>query len=165
LVALICFDAPVCPVLVDTLEKACAGLGVSCHKGGTYICIEGPAFSTKAESNLYRAWGMDLIGMTSLQEAKLAREAEICYAVLAMVTDYDCWHADHEAVTVNQVLEYLSRNVENSRRILLQAVRAVPTARGCACASAMAHAVLTDPKKIPTKTKKKFALLVGKYIK
>jgi 5'-methylthioadenosine phosphorylase len=127
--------------------------------------MEGPAFSTKAESNLYRSWGMDIIGMTSLQEAKLAREAEICYAVLAMVTDYDCWHPGHDAVTVTQVLDYLSRNVENSQKIVRQAVRSLPEARSCKCASALAHAILTDRKKIPAATKKKLALLVGKYLK
>ena len=165
LVAHISFDTPVCPVLVDALERACAELGVRHHKGGTYVCIEGPAFSTKAESNLYRSWGMDVIGMTSLQEAKLAREAEICYATLAMVTDYDCWHAEHEAVTVNQVLEYLSRNVENSQKIVLRALRCLPPDRKCRCGSAVAHAILTDPKKVPPKTRKKLALLVGKYLK
>ena len=127
--------------------------------------MEGPAFSTKAESNLYRSWGMDVIGMTSLQEAKLAREAEICYAVLAMVTDYDCWHPDHAAVTVTQVLDYLSRNVENSQTIVRRAVALLPEARSCKCASALAHAILTDRKKIPAATKKKLALLVGKYLK
>jgi len=164
LVAHISFDTPVCPVLVEVLEQGCAGLGVRCHKGGTYVCMEGPAFSTKAESNLYRSWGMDVIGMTSLQEAKLAREAEICYATLAMVTDYDCWHPEHEAVTVNQVLEYLSRNVENSQKIVLRALRSLPPDRKCRCGSALAHAILTDRKKIPPKTKKKLALLVGKYL-
>ena len=165
LVAHISFDAPVCPTVVDVLEKACADLGVRCHKGGTYVCMEGPAFSTKAESNVYRSWGMDLIGMTSLQEAKLAREAEICYATLAMVTDYDCWHPDHDAVTVNQIVEYLSRNIENSKKILLQAVRSLPRERTCKCGSALEHALFTDPKKIPPQTKKKLALLVGKHLK
>jgi 5'-methylthioadenosine phosphorylase len=165
LVVHISFDTPVCPGLVEVLEQACAEQGVRCHNGGTYVCMEGPAFSTKAESNLYRAWGMDVIGMTSLQEAKLAREAEICYATLAMVTDYDCWHPEHEAVTVKQVLGYLSRNVENSQKILLQALRSLPADRKCRCGSALAHAILTDRKKIPPKTRKKLALLVGKYLK
>ena len=165
LVAHIGFDSPVCPTVLDTLAEACAGSGVAHHKGGTYLCMEGPAFSTKAESNLYRSWGMDIIGMTSLPEAKLAREAEICYAVLAMVTDYDCWHPDRDAVTVTQVLDYLSRNVENSQKIVRHAVRSLPEARNCQCASALAHAILTDHKKIPSATKKKLALLVGKYLK
>jgi 5'-methylthioadenosine phosphorylase len=165
LVAHISFDTPVCPTIVDVLEKACAGLGVRCHKGGTYVCMEGPAFSTKAESNLYRSWGMDVIGMTSLQEAKLAREAEICYATLAMVTDYDCWHPEHDAVTVDQILDYLDRNVENSQKILVRAVRSLPKERACKCGSALAHALITDRKKIPPQTRKKLALLVGKYLK
>jgi len=165
LVAHIGFDTPVCGVIVEALAKACADAGVTFHKGGAYLCMEGPAFSTKAESNLYRSWGMDLIGMTSLQEAKLAREAEICYAVLAMVTDYDCWHPDHDAVTVTQVLDYLSRNVENSQKILRCAVRLLPETRSCPCASALAHAILTDRKKIPAATRKKLALLVGKYLR
>jgi 5'-methylthioadenosine phosphorylase len=165
LVAHIAFDTPVCPAVVDTLDKACSALGLRCHKGGTYVCMEGPAFSTQAESNLYRSWGMDVIGMTSLQEAKLAREAEICYATLAMVTDYDCWHPDHDAVTVKQILDYLSRNVENSQKILRQAVRSLPGERSCKCASALAHAIITDRKKIPAAAKKKLALLVGKYLK
>ncbi|MGA3325252.1 MAG: S-methyl-5'-thioadenosine phosphorylase [Terriglobia bacterium] len=165
LVAHVGFDTPVCSTVVDALAEACAGSGVAFHKGGTYLCMEGPAFSTKAESNLYRSWGMDIIGMTSLQEAKLAREAEICYAVLAMVTDYDCWHPEHDAVTVTQVLDYLSRNVENSQKIVRRAVRSLPEARNCPCVSALAHAILTDRNKIPAAAKKKLALLVGKYLK
>jgi 5'-methylthioadenosine phosphorylase len=165
LVAHIGFDTPVCPTVVDALDKACAALELRCHQGGTYVCMEGPAFSTQAESNLYRSWGLDVIGMTSLQEAKLAREAEICYATLAMVTDYDCWHPDHDAVTVKQILDYLSRNVENSQKILRQAVRSLPAERNCKCASALAHAIITDRKKISAATKKKLALLVGKYLK
>ena len=165
LVAHISFDTPVCPTLVEGLAESCAGLNVPFHKGGTYLCMEGPAFSTLAESNLYRSWGMDVIGMTSLQEAKLAREAEICYAVLAMVTDYDCWHPGHDAVTVTQVLDYLARNVENSQNIVRGAVRQLPEARDCKCASALAHAILTDRKKIPVATKKKLNLLVGKYLR
>jgi 5'-methylthioadenosine phosphorylase len=165
LVAHIAFDAPVCPTVVEALGEASTGLGLPCHKGATYVCMEGPAFSTLAESNLYRSWGMDVIGMTSLQEAKLAREAEICYATLAMVTDYDCWHPNHAAVTVKQILDYLERNVENSQKIVRRAVRALPAERNCQCASALAHAIITDRKKIPAATRKKLALLVGKYLK
>jgi len=165
LVAHISFDAPVCPTVVDVLAGACKDVGVRCHKGGTYLCMEGPAFSTQAESNVYRSWGMDLIGMTSLPEAKLAREAEICYATLAMVTDYDCWHPEHDAVTVNAVLEYLTRNVENSQKILLKAIRAMPRQRNCKCAAALAHAILTDRQRISPRTRKKLSLLVGKYLK
>ena len=165
LVAHVGFDTPVCPVVAGVLAESCTSSGVPFHKGGTYLCMEGPAFSTRAESNLYRSWGMDVIGMTSLQEAKLAREAEICYAVLAMVTDYDCWHPDHDAVTVSQVLDYLSWNVENSQKIVRHAVRSLPEGRNCRCASALAHAIITDRKKIPAATRKKLALLVGKYLK
>ena len=165
LVAHISFDTPVCPAVVEALAGACKDVGVRCHMGGTYICMEGPAFSTKAESNVYRSWGMDLIGMTSLPEAKLAREAEICYATLAMVTDYDCWHPQHDAVTVNVVLEYLTHNVENSQRILLQAVRSMPQERNCKCASALAHAILTDRRRISPRARKRLSLLVGKYLK
>jgi 5'-methylthioadenosine phosphorylase len=165
LVAHISFDAPVCPTVVDVLAGACKDVGVRCHTGGTYLCMEGPAFSTQAESNVYRSWGMDLIGMTSLPEAKLAREAEICYATLAMVTDYDCWHPEHDAVTVNLVLEYLTHNVENCQKILLKAIRSMPQERNCKCSSALAHAILTDRRRISPRAKKKLSLLVGKYIK
>ncbi len=165
IVAHIGFDTPVCPTVVETLATACDAAGATVHKGGTYLCMEGPAFSTKAESNLYRSWGMDVIGMTALQEAKLAREAEICYGLLAMVTDYDCWHPGHDAVTITQVLDYLSRNVENSQKIVRQTVLSLPAERNCKCASALAHAILSDRKKIPAAAKKKLALLVGKYLK
>ncbi len=165
LVAHVGFADPVCPVEVEVLARACAASGVRCHRGGTYVCMEGPAFSTKAESNLYRAWGMDVIGMTNLQEAKLAREAEICYATLAMVTDYDCWHPGHDAVTVAQVIEYLNRNVQNARKIIAAAVRDMPKDRACKCGSALAHALLTDRKKISPQARKKLTLLVGKYLK
>jgi 5'-methylthioadenosine phosphorylase len=165
LVAHISFADPVCPAVVKALRNACDASQVRCYEGGTYLCMEGPAFSTKAESNTYRAWGMDIIGMTNLQEAKLAREAEICYATLAMVTDYDCWHPEHAVVTVSQVVEYLTRNVENARKIIRAAVRELPKERSCKCGSALAHAILTDRKKIPARTRKKLALLVGKYLK
>jgi len=165
LVAHIGFSDPVCAVVQDTLAVACVQSGVSYYRGGTYVCMEGPAFSTKAESNTYRAWGMDLIGMTNLQEAKLAREAEICYATLAMVTDYDCWHPGHDAVTVNQVIEYLNRNVENAQKIIRAAVRDLPRERTCTCGSALAHAILTDRRKISAAARKRLDLLVGKYLK
>jgi 5'-methylthioadenosine phosphorylase len=165
IVAHISFADPVCPALVETLQKACEDSAVNCHVGGTYLCMEGPAFSTQAESNVYRAWGMDVIGMTNLQEAKLAREAEICYSTLAMVTDYDCWHPGHDAVTVTQVVDYLLRNVEHAQKIIRAAVRALPRDRSCKCGSALAHAILTDRKKISPRIKKKLALLVGKYLK
>jgi 5'-methylthioadenosine phosphorylase len=165
IVAHISFADPVCPVLVDVLRQACAASGVHCHQGGTYICMQGPAFSTKAESATYRAWGMDVVGMTNLQEAKLAREAEICYATLAMVTDYDCWHPGHDAVTVEQIIDYLTRNAQNAQKIIRAAVRQIPKERSCKCGSALAHAILTDPKKISPQVRKKLALLVGKYLK
>ncbi len=165
LVAHVSFADPVCPVVVSILAKSCAAAGVRHHEGGTYVCMEGPAFSTKSESNAYRAWGMDLIGMTNLQEAKLAREAEICYATLAMVTDYDCWHPQHEAVSVSEVVENLTRNVENAQEIIRHAVREMPQDRTCKCGSALAHAILTDQKKISRQARKKLALLVKKYLK
>jgi 5'-methylthioadenosine phosphorylase len=165
IVAHVGFSDPMCPAVVDALGKGCADIKVPVHRGGTYVCMEGPAFSTKAESNAYRSWGMDIIGMTNLQEAKLAREAEICYATLAMVTDYDCWHPDHEAVTVNQIIDYLNRNVENAQEILRTAIRHLPKQRDCRCKSALAHAILTDRRKIPPQAKKRLSLLIGKYLK
>ena len=165
IVAHVGFSDPMCPAVVDALGKGCKAAEVTVHQGGTYVCMEGPAFSTKAESNLYRSWGMDLIGMTNLQEAKLAREAEICYATLAMVTDYDCWHPDHEAVTVNQIIDYLNRNVENAQKILRTAVRQLPEQRDCKCGSALGHAIITDRRKISPQARKRLGLLVGKYLK
>lgn len=164
IVAHIGFADPVCPSVQESLAGACLATGVSYSSGGTYLCMEGPAFSTRAESNLYRAWGMDVIGMTNLQEAKLAREAEICYATLAMVTDYDCWHPSHDAVTVKQVIEYLNRNVEHAQKIIRAAVRTLPAGRTCKCGSALAHAILTDRRKIPAAARKRLQLLVGKYL-
>ncbi|HEY6290361.1 MAG TPA: S-methyl-5'-thioadenosine phosphorylase [Terriglobia bacterium] len=164
LVAHIGFADPFCPTVQKMLAGACERSGVNYHLGGTYVCMEGPAFSTKAESNAYRTWGLDLIGMTNLQEAKLAREAEVCYATLAMVTDYDCWHPGHDAVTADQVIDYLNRNVENAQKIIRAAVRTLPRQRTCKCGSALAHAIFTDRKKIPAATRKKLDLLVGKYL-
>ncbi len=165
IVAHISFGDPVCPGVVEVLARTCGGLGLNCHRGGTYVCMEGPAFSTKAESHTYRAWGMDVIGMTNLQEAKLAREAEICYATVAMVTDYDCWHPEHDAVTVNRIIEYLNRNSEHAQSIIRRTVRDLPRQRECKCGSALSHALITDRKKIPAAAKKRLALLVGKYLK
>lgn len=164
LVAHISFAHPICPQLADVLEEACRKVGVPVKKGGTYLCMEGPAFSTLAESQLYRAWGMDVIGMTNLQEAKLAREAEICYVTVAMVTDYDCWHPDHDAVSVNDILGNLKRNAENAARVIAEAVAALPNERRCRCGSALAHAIITDPSVVPPETRKKLELLVGKYL-
>jgi 5'-methylthioadenosine phosphorylase len=164
LVAHISFADPVCPQLSRVVYEACQAEGVRVKLGGTYLCIEGPAFSTKAESMLYRSWGMDVIGMTNLQEAKLAREAEICYVTVAMVTDYDCWHPEHDAVTVNQIIENLNRNAENAIRVVRRAVASMPEERACGCGSALAHAIITDPKVVPPETRKKLELIVGKYL-
>jgi 5'-methylthioadenosine phosphorylase len=163
-VAHISFADPTCPQLADTVDQACVGKEISVNKGGTYLCMEGPAFSTKAESNVYRSWGMDVIGMTNLQEAKLAREAEICYLTVAMVTDYDCWHPDHDAVTVNDIIANLSRNAENAAKVVASAVAGMPAARECKCGSALAHAIITDRKLIPEAARKKLELLIGKYL-
>ncbi|MCA1850485.1 MAG: S-methyl-5'-thioadenosine phosphorylase, partial [Acidobacteria bacterium] len=143
---------------------ACGGADVRTHRGGTYLCMEGPAFSTKAESNVYRSWGMDVIGMTNLQEAKLAREAEICYATLALVTDYDCWHEAHDAVSVETVIEYLNKNVRNAQAIMRGAVKELSgRPRGCKCGSALKNAIFTAPAIWPEETKKKLDAIIGKY--
>jgi 5'-methylthioadenosine phosphorylase len=163
LVAHISFAHPICSQLAHVAFRAAKASGITAKLGGTYLCMEGPAFSTLAESNLYRSWGMDVIGMTNLQEAKLAREAEICYTTIAMVTDYDCWHPDHDAVTVNDILATLSQNAENASKLIAEAVRTMPAERECKCGRALAHALLTDRKVVPEATRKKLELLVGKY--
>jgi 5'-methylthioadenosine phosphorylase len=163
-VAHISFADPVCGDLARVVEQACKKAGVVGKHGGTYLCMEGPQFSTKAESNVYRSLGMDVIGMTNLQEAKLAREAELCYVTVAMVTDYDCWHPHHDAVTVDQVVAVLLKNAENACNVVRESVAAMPPQRSCRCRSALAHAILTDPKKIPVATKKKLKLILGKYL-
>lgn len=164
LVAHIGFSHPVCEELANVAYASCQKVGVPAKQGGAYLCMEGPAFSTLAESNLYRSWGMDVIGMTNLQEAKLAREAEICYSTVAMVTDYDCWHADHAAVTVEQIIGVLTQNAENAAKVVAEVVRTMPEDVVCKCHSALAHALITDRKAIPEATKKKLELLVGKYL-
>jgi 5'-methylthioadenosine phosphorylase len=164
LVAHTSFDKPTCPQLSGWLGDACDRAGVLVHRGGTYVCMEGPQFSTLAESHTYRQLRFDIIGMTNLTEAKLAREAEICYATVAMITDYDCWHPEHETVTGMSVVENLNRNVENVQKVVREAVRAVPAGRECKCAAALAHAIVTDPKVVPAATKKRLALLIGKYM-
>ncbi len=163
LVAHISFDHPVCPHLSGHLENACRAAGVNVGRGGTYLCMEGPAFSTKAESNVYRSWGMDVIGMTNLQEAKLAREAELCYVTVAMVTDYDCWHPEHDSVTVDQIIANLTKNAENASRVVAAAVSSMPASRECKCGKALASALITDRRAVPEATLKKLELLVGKY--
>jgi 5'-methylthioadenosine phosphorylase len=164
IVAHITFAHPVCDELGGVLEESCREAGVNVHRGGTYLCMEGPAFSTKAESNVYRQWGMDIIGMTNLQEAKLAREAEICYSTLALVTDYDCWHEGHDAVSVEAVVEYLNKNVRNAQNVMRAAVRLVNARpRGCGCGSALKNAIFTPPDLWPEATTKKLEALIKKY--
>jgi 5'-methylthioadenosine phosphorylase len=164
LVAHVSFANPVCPQLAQLAVEAGRKAGVNIKQGGTYLCMEGPAFSTLAESKLYRSWGMDVIGMTNLQEAKLAREAEICYTTIAMVTDYDCWHPDHDAVTVTDIIANLTKNAENACNLVAAAVAGLPETRDCKCGSALAHALITDRKTIPDATRRKLELLVGKYL-
>lgn len=159
----IAFADPVCPQLAESVAAACKKANVSAKRGGSYLCMEGPQFSTKAESNLYRSWGMDVIGMTNLQEAKLAREAEICYVTVAMVTDYDCWHPHHDSVTVDQIVAVLTKNAENACNVVRETVAAMPKERTCKCGSALQHAILTDRSKIPPATKEKLKLIAGKY--
>jgi 5'-methylthioadenosine phosphorylase len=159
----VAFGDPVCATVAQAALQGCAAAGVSGKLGGTYVCMEGPQFSTKAESNLYRSWGADVIGMTNLQEAKLAREAEICYATIAMVTDYDCWHESHDAVTVEQIVAVLHQNAENACKVVKAAVAAMPRERTCACGSAAKYAVLTQAEAIPRAAKERLKLLFGKY--
>ena len=165
LVAHVAFADPVCPQLSAAVLAACEKAGVVAKRGGTYICMEGPQFSTRAESNLYRSWGMDVIGMTNLQEAKLAREAEICYVTVAMVTDYDCWHPQHDSVTVDQVVAVLKQNAENACNVVREAVAAMPEERTCQCGRALEHAILTAPSQIPPETKKKLHLILKRLLK
>lgn len=159
------FAHPLCPNVAALLERSCRESGVKTHMGGTYICIEGPQFSTKAESRIYRQWGVDIIGMTNLPEAKLAREAEICYATMALVTDYDCWHESEEIVTIESVIACLMKNVNNARNILRTAVKGLPLPRNCECATALATGVITHREFIPDKTYEDLKLLIGKYVK
>jgi 5'-methylthioadenosine phosphorylase len=163
-VAHIAFADPICPELAQAVQAACKKSGVSGKRGGTYLCMEGPQFSTRAESNVYRSWGMDVIGMTNLQEAKLAREAEICYVTVAMVTDYDCWHPHHNSVTVDQIVAVLLKNAENASQVVRQAVASMSPKRNCKCGAALAHAILTDRDKIPAATREKLRLILGKYL-
>ncbi|MDQ3918533.1 MAG: S-methyl-5'-thioadenosine phosphorylase [Acidobacteriota bacterium] len=166
IVAHITFAHPVCAGLGDVLEESCRAAEVNVHRGGTYLCMEGPAFSTVAESNVYRSWNMDIIGMTNLQEAKLAREAEICYATLALVTDYDCWHEEHDAVSVETVVENLNKNVRNAQAIMREAVRRLAQSeRACACGSALKNAIFTPPDLWPEATTKRLEAIIKKYQK
>jgi 5'-methylthioadenosine phosphorylase len=165
LVAHIAFADPVCPDLAQLIYKGGTQVGASIHQGGTLLCIEGPAFSTRAESNVYRQWGMDIIGMTSLQEAKLAREAEICYAAMAMVTDFDCWHAEESEVNVETVVQNLKKNISLAKKIIRTVVPKISAERKCICAQALKNAIMTEAGAIPPETRKKLELLVGKYLK
>jgi len=158
------FAHPVCPDLSRIAYESAAAVGASAHLGGIYVCIEGPQFSTLAESQLYRDWGMDVVGMTNLQEAKLAREAEICYSTIALVTDYDCWHPEHDHVTVDMIVANLLQNAETAQHLIAEAVGRVPAERGCVCASALAAAIITSPDAIPEDTKRDLAPIIGKYI-
>jgi len=164
IVAHVSFADPVCNQLGDIIHSAGETAGVKIKRGGTYVCMEGPQFSTKAESYTYRSWGMDLIGMTNLQEAKLAREAEICYSTIALVTDYDCWHPAHDAVTVAEVVENLHRNSENAQKIIRSAVRRLPVDRTCKCKDALQNAIMTDLKKAPPETLKSLGVILERYI-
>jgi len=154
---------PVCPHLASALEKAARETSATVHRGGTYVCIEGPQFSTRAESRIFRSWGVDVIGMTNMPEAKLAREAELCYATLALATDYDVWHESHHAVTVEAVVQNLHRNVETAKDVLRRLIPAVMPPRTCPCPSVLANAVITQPAAFPLATRRRLDLLLGKY--
>ena len=164
IVAHIPFAHPVCAALAGMVGDAAGAAGARTHRGGTYVCMEGPQFSTLAESRLYRSWGMDIIGMTNLQEAKLAREAEICYATLALVTDYDCWHPDHDHVTVEMIVQNLLHNAETAQKVVKALVERLPAARTCGCATALESAIITRPDAVPPETRRKLAPIVGKYL-
>lgn len=165
LVAHVAFGKPTCAPLRAILAKACRDSSATVHEGGTYVCMEGPQFSTLAESKLHRSWGADLIGMTNLQEAKLAREAEICYATLAMVTDFDCWHEGHDAVTVDQVIKVVQQNAATAKAVLKRAVAALPIERACECESALRNAIMTTPSAIPADVKRDLAPIISRYVK
>jgi 5'-methylthioadenosine phosphorylase len=164
LAAHVTFADPICPDLIQHAFHGAEQAGVRVSKGGTYVCMEGPAFSTRAESNLYRSWGADVIGMTNLQEAKLAREAEICYVTLALVTDYDCWHDSHESVTVEMIVANLVQNSNHAQAVILETVRNLPEKRNCRCGEALKNAMITDKALIPAETREKLSLIIGKYL-
>ncbi len=164
-VAHISFADPICHTLRNEVAESAKAMDFPVKRGGTYVCMEGPAFSTRAESNLYRSWGMDLIGMTNLQEAKLAREAEICYVTIAMVTDYDCWHEEEQAVSVEMLIAYLMKNSENVQRLIKNTLRGLPDKFDCSCQSALKTALITDSAVIPPETKERLKLIIGKYVR
>jgi 5'-methylthioadenosine phosphorylase len=164
LVAHVAFAHPTCGQVSGVLADSCVHEAVKVHRRGTYVCMEGPQFSTLAEAHVHRQLRFEVIGMTNVTEAKLAREGEICYATIAMITDYDCWHPEHESVTASQIIATLNQNAENAQRVLRAAVRMLPAARTCKCGSALQHALVTDMKLVPTATKKRLAAIIGKYI-
>jgi 5'-methylthioadenosine phosphorylase len=164
IVAHVAFGDPVCPALSAALVASARRVGATVHAGGTYVCMEGPQFSTRAESELYRSWGADVIGMTNLQEAKLAREAELCFATLALATDYDCWKHDAGEVAIADVLAVLLANVAMAKRVIRDVVPALPAAPGCGCARALEHAIITDRARIPARIKRDLAPIIGRYV-
>lgn len=165
-VAHVAFADPICNQLADVLADSSESVGATTHRSGTYLCMEGPQFSTRAESFLYRSWGVDVIGMTNLQEAKLSREAEICYSTMALVTDYDCWHESEEAVNVEAVIGYLQKNAKTAAAIVRHSLpKLAERSRECECATALHYAILSDPSRIPDGAKKNLAPIIGKYIK
>jgi 5'-methylthioadenosine phosphorylase len=163
-VAHVMFADPTCPEVRRSLLESGAELALRMHDGGTYLNMEGPQFSTRAESRIYRTWGVDVIGMTNLQEARLAREAEICYGTVAMATDYDCWHESHEAVTVEAILEVMAKNVGNARRLIAESIPGLPAIRGCACGQALTNAILTAPDRIPPEARERLGLLLDRVL-
>jgi len=165
IVAHVAFAEPVCGELSLVLYDAAKKIGTTVHKGGTYVNMEGPAFSTKAESLLYKSWGMDVIGMTNMPEARLSREAEICYSTVCFVTDYDAWHETEEGVTLEVIIENLKKNVENAKKLLKNAISAIPQKRNCACKEALKNAIITRHDAISNDVKKKLKLIIGKYVK
>lgn len=165
IVAHVAFADPVCKQMAKEIFETGKELGINMHMGGTYVNMEGPAFSTRAESNLYRSWGMDIIGMTNMGEARLAREAEICYVSVSAVTDYDCWHQDHDSVTLEMILNNLRNNTENAKKLIKAMISKTDKLGECSCQSALATAIVTNPKVIPEKTKQDLAPIIGKYIK
>jgi 5'-methylthioadenosine phosphorylase len=164
IVAHVAFDKPICPELAAVVVDAGAEAGVTMHRGGTYICMEGPQFSTLAEAHVNRQLRFDVVGMTNLTEAKLAREAELCYSTIAMITDYDCWHPEHDSVTIADIIANLTKNAEAAQRVLRAVLRSLPETRSCRCGSALKHAIVTDPKLVQPAARKRLAAIVGKYL-
>ncbi len=158
------FDKPVCADLAGIVGEACDHVKVPVHRGGTYVCMEGPQFSTLAEAHVHRQLRFEIIGMTNVTEAKLAREAEICYATVAMITDYDCWHPDHASVTLEEIISNLNKNAESAQNMVREAVRSLPVERACKCGSALKHAIITDPSVIPASARKRLSVIAGKYL-